>query len=135
VVILPRDAKRYRQGPAFTAGFVTRHSLEGDMVATLVLFQDTERRYTSEQLREIFEDSAPHYRGMDGLRSKVYVIDEERGEFGGFYLWESREQMERVQGSAEWLAAVSARYGLTPTIRVFAAPVTIDKAVPIGAPP
>ena len=58
------------------------------MIATLVLFHDTERRYTSAQLQEIFESSAPHYRGMDGLRSKVYVIDEERGEFGGFYLWD-----------------------------------------------
>lgn len=103
------------------------------MIATLVLFHDAERRYTSEQLAEIFEGSAPHYRGMDGLRSKVYVIDEERGEFGGFYLWESREQMERVQGSAEWLATVQARYGLTPTLRVFAAPVTVDNALPIGA--
>ena len=56
----------------------------------------------------IFEGSAPHYRGMDGLRSKVYWIDAERGEFGGFYLWESREQMIQVQGSAEWLAARAA---------------------------
>lgn len=104
------------------------------MIATLVLFRDEERRYTSAQLREIFEGSAPSYRGLDGLRSKVYVIDEERGEFGGFYLWESREQMRRGQGSDEWLAAVRGRYGITPTIRLFDAPVTIDNGAPTGAP-
>ena len=102
------------------------------MIATLVTFNDTERRYTTQQLTAIFEGSAPHYRGMDGLRSKVYWIDAERGEFGGFYLWESREQMLRVQGSADWVAAVRARYGITPKVRVLDAPVTIDNAVPVG---
>src|SRR4051794_41921623 len=105
------------------------------MVATLVLFQDTERRYTSEQLREIFEGSAPHYRGMDGLRSKVYVIDEERGEFGGFYLWESREQMERVEGSAEWLAAGGGRLRVAPAVPRLAPPPAHHKPGADRAPP
>lgn len=103
------------------------------MIASLVTFKDDQRRHTTEQLTAIFEGSAPHYRGMDGLRSKVYWIDAERGEFGGFYLWESREQMTQVQGSADWLAAVRARYGITPTIRVLDAPVTIDNALASAA--
>jgi hypothetical protein len=102
------------------------------MIATMVTFKDERRRYTSEDLAAIFEGSAPHYRGVDGLRSKVYWIDAERGEFGGFYLWGSREQMARVQGSVEWLAAVKSRYGITPTVRVLDAPVTIDNGVPVG---
>lgn len=102
------------------------------MIATMVTFTDAQRRYTTEQLTAIFEGSAPHYRGMEGLRSKVYWIDEERGEFGGFYLWETREQMARVQGSADWLAAVRARYGLTPTVRVLDAPIALDNRVPAG---
>lgn len=100
------------------------------MIATLVLFRDEERRYTSAQLRAIFEETAPSYRGMDGLRSKVYVIDEGRGEFGGFYLWESDEQMRRVQGSVEWAEKVRSRYGITPTIRRFEAPVTVENGIP-----
>jgi hypothetical protein len=102
------------------------------MIATMVTFKDERQRYSSEDLTAIFEGSAPHYRGMDGLRSKVYWIDAERGEFGGFYLWESREQMLSVQGSTDWLAAVKARYGITPTVRVLDAPVTIDNGVPVG---
>ena len=102
------------------------------MIATLVTFRDEARRYTREELAAIFEGSAPLYRGMDGLCSKVYFIDEARGEFGGFYLWESREQMERVQGSAEWLAAVSARYGIAPELRVLDVPVTIWNGAPAG---
>ncbi|MFN8513574.1 MAG: hypothetical protein U0232_03765 [Thermomicrobiales bacterium] len=102
------------------------------MIATMVTFKDDRRRYTSADLTAIFESSAPHYRGMDGLRSKVYFIDADRGEFGGFYLWESREQMLRVQGSPEWLATIRARYGITPTLRVLDAPVTIDNGVPVG---
>ena len=104
------------------------------MIASMVTFKDTQRRYTTAELTAIFEGSAPHYRGMDGLRSKVYWIDAERGEFGGFYLWESREQMAQVQGSDEWLAAVRARYGITPTIRVLDAPVTIENTLASAAP-
>lgn len=102
------------------------------MIASMVTFKDERRRYTAEELTAIFEGSAPHYRGLAGLRSKVYWIDAERGEFGGFYLWESRAQMVQVQGSDEWLAAVRARYGITPTIRILDAPVTIDNAL-VGA--
>jgi hypothetical protein len=102
------------------------------MIATIVTFKDDRQRYTSADLTAIFEGSATHYRGMDGLRSKVYWIDAERGEFGGFYLWETREQMLRVQGSADWLATIRARYGITPTLRVLDAPVTVDNGVPVG---
>jgi sporulation protein YlmC with PRC-barrel domain len=100
------------------------------MIATLVLFYDGERRWTRDALVAAFEGSAPLYRGMDGLRSKAYVIDPERNEFGGFYLWESREQMTRVQGAEDWLRSVRERYGITPTIRVFEAPVTVENAAP-----
>lgn len=103
------------------------------MIATVVTFKDVGRRYSSDELAAIFEGSAPHYRGMDGLRSKVYWIDAERGEFGGFSLWESREQMARVQGSADRLAAIRARYGITPTIRVLDAPVTVENDAGGGA--
>jgi hypothetical protein len=102
------------------------------MIATIVTFKDDRQRYTSADLTAIFEGSAPHYWGMDGLRSKVYWIDAERGEFGGFYLWETREQMLRVQGSTDWLATIRARYGITPTLRVLDAPVTVDNGVPVG---
>jgi sporulation protein YlmC with PRC-barrel domain len=105
------------------------------MIATLVLFYDGERRWTHDALVAAFEGSAPLYRGLDGLRSKAYVIDPERNEFGGFYLWESREQMTRVQGSEDWLRAVRERYGITPTIRVFEAPVTVDNAAPAASAP
>jgi len=105
------------------------------MIATLVLFYDGERRWTRDALVAAFEGSAPLYRGMDGLRSKAYVIDPERNEFGGFYLWESREQMTRVQGTEDWLRSVRERYGITPTIRVFEAPVTVDNAAPAAGVP
>jgi sporulation protein YlmC with PRC-barrel domain len=105
------------------------------MIATLVLFYDGERRWTHDALVAAFEGSAPLYRSMDGLRSKAYVIDPERNEFGGFYLWESREQMTRVQGTEDWLRSVRERYGITPTIRVFEAPVTVDNAAPAAGVP
>jgi hypothetical protein len=103
------------------------------MIATLVTFRDTTRRWTREALIEAFEGSTPAYRGMDGLLSKVYLIDQEMGEFGGFYLWASREQMAAAQGSDTWLAAVRARYGITPALRVFEAPLTIDNASALAA--
>ena len=88
------------------------------MIATLVLFYEASA--VGHTTRWSRRSKVPRrYRGMDGLRSKAYVIDPERNEFGGFTIWESREQMTRVQGHGRMAALVRERYGITPTIRAF----------------
>ncbi len=41
------------------------------------------------------EDLAPAFAGLPGLMKKVWLADRDAGRFGGVYLWEDRQAMER----------------------------------------
>jgi len=41
------------------------------------------------------EDLAPTFAGLPGLVRKVWLANREAGTFGGVYLWEDRQAMER----------------------------------------
>jgi hypothetical protein len=76
---------------------------------------------------ELFEASAPKYRGLAGLIRKYYLFDAESSTGGGCYLWESREAADRVYNS-EWCNMIAERYGAPPEISYFETPVVVDNA-------
>jgi hypothetical protein len=76
---------------------------------------------------ELFQGSAPNYRGLAGLIRKYYLFDAESRTGGGVYLWESREAAERTY-SAEWRRVITERYGAPPEISYFETPVVVDNA-------
>ena len=51
------------------------------------------------QYAKLCDDVAPAFAAVPGLVSKIWLKDAERGIFGGVYLWESREALERYKGS------------------------------------
>jgi len=53
------------------------------------------------------EPDAPVLANVNGLISKVWLADEEKNTFGGFYLWESKEAMEAFMHSDLVKAVVS----------------------------
>ena len=77
---------------------------------------------------ELFRGSAPKYQGLKGLIRKYYLFDEESRIGGGCYLWESREDAERVY-NAEWRKMITERYGSAPEISFFETPVIVDNAL------
>ena len=48
----------------------------------------------AEYLKQMVEPDAPILANVKGLISKVWLADEEKNTFGGFYLWESKTVME-----------------------------------------
>lgn len=68
-------------------------------------------RYGSElsqdEVMKRFEDRADGYRSVPGLLQKYYVHYPESGQFGGVYVWESREALQSWRDGqlAETLAA------------------------------
>ena len=48
----------------------------------------------AEYLKQMVEPDAPVIAKVPGLVSKVWLADEEKNTFGGFYLWESKTAME-----------------------------------------
>jgi hypothetical protein len=77
---------------------------------------------------ELFRNSAPKYRGLEGLVRKYYLFDAESRTGGGCYLWESREAAERVY-NAEWRKMIAERYGAPPEISFFETPVVVDNSI------
>lgn len=47
----------------------------------------------SDYLTKMVEPDAPVLATVNGLISKVWLADEEKNTYGGFYLWESKEAM------------------------------------------
>jgi len=80
---------------------------------------------TLETASNLFQGSAPKYRGIPGLVRKYYLWDE--GTAGGVYLWESRALAEAFY-DADWREMIAERYGAEPEISYFESPVVVDNA-------
>ena len=61
-----------------------------------------------EYLKQMVEPDAPILANVKGLISKVWLVDEEKNSFGGFYLWETKAAMEAFMHS-DLVAAVVSR--------------------------
>lgn len=80
---------------------------------------------TPEAARAAFEKSAPLYRGVQGLARKYYLLSEDGKTGGGVYLFDSREDAERLYDES-WRAGIRERLGAEPTIEYYESPVIVD---------
>lgn len=94
------------------------------MITALVQFK-LPQPVTREKARELFSATAPRYREVPGLIRKYYLLSQDGGSAGGVYLFESREDAERLY-SAEWKKTVQERYGAPPVVTYFESPVVVD---------
>src|SRR6478672_4868497 len=63
-----------------------------------------------EYLKQMVEPDAPILAKVKGLISKVWLTDEEKNTFGGFYLWENKTAMDDFMHSDLVKAVVSRPY-------------------------
>jgi hypothetical protein len=61
----------------------------------------------ADYLRQMVEPDAPILATVSGLISKVWLADEEKNTFGGFYLWENKAAMDAFMHSDLVKAVVS----------------------------
>lgn len=97
------------------------------MITAIVRFPLTPGT-TAAQARDLFEGSAPKYKGMNGLIRKYYLFDAEGMTGGGCYLWENRAAADAVYDDA-WKAMITQRYGAAPQISYFETPVVVDNSI------
>ena len=76
------------------------------MHAQLITYQLQDISH-EEYLKQMVEPDAPVLAEVKGLISKVWLTDEEKNTFGGFYLWESKTAMENFMHSDLVKAVVS----------------------------
>ena len=97
----------------------------GDAVIVAIVRFPIDPRLTADDVRAMFEASAPAYQNLPGLRRKHYLRAEDGGTAGGVYLWESRDAAEAVYDEA-WRARLTEKYGAPPSVEYFESPVTVD---------
>ncbi len=83
---------------------------------------------STDTAKELFAGSAPRYRAVPGLIRKYYLLAEDGRSAGGVYLWESREDAERLY-TADWRKFIVEKYGVEPTVTYYETPVVVDNAV------
>ena len=79
------------------------------MHAQLITYQLQDISH-ADYLKQMVEPDAPILAQVKGLISKVWLTDEEKNTFGGFYLWESKTAMENFMHSDLVKAVVSRPY-------------------------
>ncbi len=73
-----------------------------------------------DEIERIMKERAPEFRVLEGLVQKYYLEAMEPGEFGGFYLWRSLEDVVQYRES-ELAATIAAAYRCVgdPQVEVF----------------
>lgn len=73
-----------------------------------------------DEIVRIMKERAPEFRDLEGLEQKYYLEGSEPGEYGGFYLWRSLDDVVQYRES-ELAASIAAAYkGVgTPSVEVF----------------
>jgi len=96
------------------------------MITALVQFK-LPQPLSRQKAREIFSNTAPKYRDIHGLIRKYYLLSQGGGTAGGVYLWQTREDAERLY-TDEWKKFIFNKYGTLPSVIYFESPVIVDNA-------
>ena len=94
------------------------------MIATSVRFilpPDTDW----DAMRKLMQERSKLYESVPGLRSKAFVLNVERREYGGNYVWESHEALDKFMRSELYLSAVR-KLGEPAEVKIFEVPAYID---------
>jgi len=78
-----------------------------------------------EKAKAVFFSTAPKYQEAQGLIRKYYLLSGDGGTVGGVYLWNSRDDAERLY-TEEWKNFINEKYGAEPSIVYFHSPVVVD---------
>lgn len=73
-----------------------------------------------DEIERIMKERAPEFRALEGLEQKYYLEGPGPGEYGGFYLWRSFDDVVEYRES-ELAATIAAAYQVVgaPSVEVF----------------
>ncbi len=78
-------------------------------------------------MRRLMKERAKQFSKLPGLRSKAFLLDVERREIGGNYVWETREALEAYLGSDLYRDVVR-KIGEPKELGIYEVPEYVDNA-------
>jgi hypothetical protein len=82
--------------------------------ALMCVFKPDKLKSTPE-MREWFSGSYPRFLAMEDVEFKCWWCDQERQEWGAFYIFKSEKALNEYVHSDIWRKVVPEKYGCTPT--------------------
>jgi len=70
-----------------------------------------------DDLKRVMHERIDQYRAMPGLLQKYYILEDETGEFGGIYVWDSMESLKKFRES-DLAGTIASKYKAQGTPRV-----------------
>jgi hypothetical protein len=105
-------------------------SLEAAMIGVIVTIGPS-TSLDRERASAVAEQAVPMFEGMDGLRSKVFMWDDENGMVTNTYVWDS-EQAARAFFTPELKAQIVELYGVEPQVRFAEVSAMVDNGVAVA---
>lgn len=94
------------------------------MITVIVEFK-LPQAISRDQASKLFLSTAPKYQKMSGLIRKYYFVSQEGTEAGGIYLWQSKDDADRLY-TDDWKDFVRGKYGTDPQLSYLECPVVVD---------
>lgn len=94
------------------------------MVVVVVSYNISES-ISLDKARDIFSRTSGKYKSMPGLIRKYYLVAENGISLGGVYLWNSKEDAEKIFNE-EWFKYILNLYGVEPDMQYYNSPVIVD---------
>lgn len=77
-----------------------------------------EKLESTDEMRRKFSGSYPLFAGMPGLFSKCWWCNQEKGEWGAYYIFNSEKALQDYITSDLWVNKVPAKYGCKAEITI-----------------
>lgn len=65
----------------------------------ILMFIKFKSKLESDELIRRYQERLPEFQALPGLVQKYYVHDQKTGEWGGVYIWDSKQSMEAYLAS------------------------------------
>jgi len=69
---------------------------------------------STEEMRKLFETSYPIFLGMDPVEFKCWWCDQEKKEWGAFYVFKSEAALREYVTADHWTKVAPEKYGCVP---------------------
>jgi len=84
---------------------------------------------TTEEMRELFSTSYPRFLGMDSVEFKIWWCNQDKQEWGSFYVFKSEAALSEYIASDIWQKVVPEKYGCKPTWSVVEVGMILSKTI------
>jgi len=92
-----------------------------------------EKLKTTEEMRQAFLGSYPIFSKMSGVFSKCWWCNQEKGEWGALYVFNSEKELQEYINSDFWVNKAPAKYGCKPEITILEpGPILYKRAITKG---